>query len=74
MHIEDPGALALFPYRARIVRQWQAHLVRVYMRFRTLPKFRGCVAPGLHTRVRPKGPPPFHGAPALTFGSRPNMS
>ena len=57
MHTEDPGSLALFQYRSRIVRLWQAHLVRLYMRFRMLPKFRGIVAPGLHTRRRPQTAP-----------------
>ena len=57
MHIEDPRALILFQHRSRIVKLWQAHLVRLYMRYRTLPKFRGIVAPGLHARTRPSGPP-----------------
>ena len=55
MHTEDPGALILFQHRSRIVKLWQAHLVRLYMRYRTLPKFHGSVAPGLHTRTRAQG-------------------
>ena len=59
MHVEDPGALTLFQYRARIVQCWQAYLVRVYTLYRLLPKFRGVVAPGLHPRVRPQGAAPL---------------
>ena len=57
MHHEDPGALVLFQYRVARVVLWQTYLLRLYIRYRSLPKFVGAVLPGLHPRSRPQGAP-----------------
>ena len=55
MHHEDPGALVLFQYRVARVVLWQTYLLRLYIQYRSLPKFVGAVLPGLHPRSRPQG-------------------
>ena len=55
MHLDDPGALVLFQYRVARVVLWQTYLLRLYIRYRSLPKFVGAVLPGVHQRNRPQG-------------------
>ena len=54
-HTEDPGAWALYQYRAHQIREWQQHLVKVYTKMRTSGPAKQQVV-GFTARRRPLGP------------------